>query len=193
MHRSIFRLSRPLKAVVYLSFLALLVTGVVFLYAQPRIEEEAWEKVPRQMLKIHGGAAMIALMVLGAVSLHVKRGWKAKKNRLSGVLLLAVNAFLIVTGYGLYYAGDEAWREWMSRWHGWIGLGTFVLLPAHVLAGRIIMKRWQRRKHPDAPGHAFRTHILEPAVRWGSAKLTGSCLRRRPARICALLRTPCPP
>ncbi|MEO8350491.1 MAG: hypothetical protein ABI680_02100 [Chthoniobacteraceae bacterium] len=146
MQRSTIRLSRPLQAAVYVTFGALLLTGVGWMLAQNHLDEEVWEKIPRWLLKIHGGAAMAALLVLGALTLHVKRGWKAGKNRLSGALLIALNAFLIVTGYGLYYAGGEEMRAWLSRWHTWIGVGTFVLLPAHVVAGRLIIRRLHRRK-----------------------------------------------
>jgi hypothetical protein len=153
MPRSSFRLSRPLKAVVYLSFLVLLATGAGWMYAQGRLEEEGWETIPRLLMKVHGGAAMVALLVLGTLTAHVKRGWKAQKNRLSGVVLLGVNAFLIVTGYGLYYAGGEELRAWLSRWHGWIGLAAGVLLPAHVLIGRMIIRALHHQRHPGIPTH----------------------------------------
>jgi hypothetical protein len=149
MQRSTFRLSRPLQVVVYLSFSVLLVTGAGWMYAQGRLEEEGWEAIPRLLMKIHGGGAMAALLVLGALTPHVKRAWKADKNRLSGVVLLAVNVFLIVTGYGLYYTGGEELRAWFSHWHAWIGLGLSVLLPAHVIAGRLIIRALHRRRHPE--------------------------------------------
>ena len=149
MQRSSFRLNRPFKAAVYLSFAALLATGAAWLYAQGRLEDQGGETLPRLLMKIHGGAAMVALIVLGALTAHIRRGWKADKNRLSGALLIAVNAFLIVTGYGLYYAGGETLREWLSRWHAWIGLGSGVLLPAHVIAGRLIIRALHRRRHPE--------------------------------------------
>src|SRR5690349_18519815 len=116
MQRSSFRLSWPLQGTVYFVFGVLLITGAGWMYAQPRVEEEGWEKIPRLLLKVHGGAAMIGLFLLGALTLHIKRGWLAKRNRLSGVVLIAANAFLIVSGYGLYYASDEALREWFSHW-----------------------------------------------------------------------------
>ena len=37
-------------------------------------------------------------------------------------------------------------RAWLIRWHGWIGLGTLVLLPTHVIVGRIIIRRLHNRK-----------------------------------------------
>ena len=149
MQRSTFRLNRPFKAVVYLSFGGLLLTGTGWMYAQGRLADPGWEPIPRLLMKIHGGAAMLALLVLGALTVHIRRGWKADKNRLSGALLIAVNLFLIVTGYGLYYAGGEALREWLSHWHAWIGLVSGGLLPAHVLAGRLIIRALHRRRHPE--------------------------------------------
>ncbi len=155
MRRSTFRLNRPFKALVYLSFGALLLTGAWWMYAQARPDGLHWVALPRLLMKIHGGAAMLALLVLGALTAHIRRGWKADKNRLSGALLIAVNVFLIVTGYGLYYAGGEALREWLSRWHAWIGLGSGVLLPAHVAAGRLIIRALHRRRHPELSSRPF--------------------------------------
>jgi hypothetical protein len=149
MQRSTFRLSRRLQTVVYLSFATLLLTGAAWMYAQGRLEDEGWETIPRLLMKTHGGAAMIALLVIGALAPHVKRAWKADRNRLSGAVLLGVNAFLIITGYGLYYAGGEQLRAWLSRWHAWIGLAVGLLLPAHVIAGRLIIRAAHRRRHPE--------------------------------------------
>src|SRR4051812_37345140 len=151
MQRSTFRLSRPFQGMVYLSFGVLLATGAAWMYAQGRLEDEGWETIPRLLMKIHGGAAMVGLLVLGALTAHVMRGWKAARNRLSGAVLVAANGFLLGTGYGLYYAGGEALRAWISRWHSWIGLGLGVLLPAHVIAGRLIMRALHRQRHPELP------------------------------------------
>lgn len=93
---------------------------------------------------------MLALLVLGALKSHIARAWKAGMNRLSGAFLIAVNGFLIVTGYGLYYSGSEELRAWLSRWHAWIGLGIFVVLPAHAIAGRLIIHRRHARKFSTA-------------------------------------------
>jgi len=146
MQRSSFHLSRPFQAAVYVSSGALLLTGAGWMFAHARTDEQEWASIPPLLMKIHGGAAMLALLVLGALVTHIRRAWKANTNRLSGALLIALNAFLIVTGYGLYYAGDEGLRAWLSRWHAWIGLGTFILLPAHVIAGWIIIRRLHARK-----------------------------------------------
>lgn len=156
MQRSTFRLSRPFKALVYLAFGLLILTGAGWMYAQGRLEDEGWQTIPRQLMKAHGAVAMLALLVTGALTPHVKRGWKANRNRLSGAILVATLVFLIVTGYGLYYTGDEALREWCSHWHAWIGLGLGAILPAHVIAGRWIMRALHRQRHPEAPSRVGR-------------------------------------
>lgn len=153
MQRSSFRLSLPFKVTVYLGFGALLITGAAWLYAQGRLDDPGWETVPRTLMKVHGGAAMLGLLLLGALTAHVKRGWKANRNRLSGVILIAANVFLIVSGYALYYAGDENLRAWFSRWHGWIGLSLGLLLPGHVIVGRLIMRALHRQRHPELSPH----------------------------------------
>ncbi len=157
MKRSSFRLNRPLKAAVYLTFGLLLLTGAVWMYAQSRLEEESWEKVPRVLMQIHGGLAMLSMITLGSLTAHVRRGWSADKNRLSGVVLLGICGFLIVTGYGLYYAGGEDLRAWCSRWHWWVGVGLGIILPAHVIAGRLIIRALHDRRHPikSPPGKSL--------------------------------------
>ena len=148
MTRSGLHLSRRFQAAVYVSFGALLLTGAAWLYAQGQLEDgSVWEKLPHQLLVVHGGAAMVALLVLGALSRHVAHGWKARKNRASGALLLAVNAFLVLTGYGLYYASGETVRAWLSRWHAWVGLTLGLLLPIHVALGWLV-----RRARTSRPG-----------------------------------------
>jgi hypothetical protein len=60
------------------------------------------------LLEGHGGLAMAGLLVLGAVwVLHVRRGWRARRNRRSGGALVAFLGILILTGWALYYVADE--------------------------------------------------------------------------------------
>jgi cation transport ATPase len=139
MKRSKLRLNPLTELFVYLIFGLLLITGVVWMFAQARLEEG--NQVSSLMLKLHGAGAMAALILLGALINHVRKGWKARKNRASGLTLLLVVGFLVVTGYGLYYSGDEQLRTLISQWHAWIGLGLFLLVPAHVLIGRALRRK----------------------------------------------------
>jgi hypothetical protein len=75
------------------------------------------------LLMAHGGAAMLTLMLLGALfPLHIFRAWRAKKNRLTGIIMIACNAMLIATAFGLYYLASETLRPWARGFRG-----TFVL------------------------------------------------------------------
>ena len=116
------------------------------MFVHQRIENLAFEHIPRLMLQIHGGAAMLTLVVLGALFGHVQRGWKARQNRLSGSVLLGVNGLLALSGYGLYYASDEGLRDFLSQWHARIGLSVAGLLVLHVVTGRIQIRRLASRK-----------------------------------------------
>jgi hypothetical protein len=136
------RLSLFTEFFVYLVFGLLLGTGIVWMFAQAWLGEG--NHVSSLMLSVHGGAAMVALILLGALIGHMRNGWKARKNQASGLTLVLLILFLVVTGYGLYYAGDEQLRSLISQWHAWIGLALFALLPAHVLIGRASRRKSKR-------------------------------------------------
>jgi len=79
------------------------------------------------LLRLHGAAAMVLLVLAGAaIALHVPGAWRERKNRLTGALLAGALGALALTGYFLYYAGDEALRS-AAGWSHW-GLG--LALPA---------------------------------------------------------------
>jgi uncharacterized membrane protein YbhN (UPF0104 family) len=67
---------------------------------------------------------------------HVKFAWRAKRNRRTGSTLLIIFGFLILTGYRLYYAGDERLRAWTSDSHLYVGLALPLLIALHVWRGK---------------------------------------------------------
>jgi hypothetical protein len=141
-------LSAFARSTVYGIFGILIVTGIAWMYAQLRVEDPVWEYIPNLLMKIHGAVAMLALILLGYLFKHIKIGWRMKKNRTSGLGVLFVYVFLIVSGYSLYYAGDENSRTFISRWHSWIGIATMVVLALHVIIGRSIrLHRESRARH----------------------------------------------
>jgi hypothetical protein len=89
-------------------------------------------------LRVHGLAAMLALLVLGSlVRGHIRMGWNVRRNRLSGAILVGANCVLIATGWGLYYVSSEIARPWISLVHWTLGLALAVAVAAHVfLAAR---------------------------------------------------------
>jgi len=103
-----------------------------------RDSAQAW------LLRIHGAAAFASLIVLGALlPVHVKRAWRAVKNRRSGAVLLAFVATQVVTGYALYYA-DEGLRTLAGQIHFALGLTLPALLVIHIVIGRRITGRRAR-------------------------------------------------
>ncbi len=98
---------------------------------------EIWQQVAASMLMIHGGVAMLTLMALGAlIPVHFLRAWRAGNNLVSGSIMAAFNALLIVTAFGLYYLGSEAVRPWVSWIHIVAGLCVSSMFPIHILLGR---------------------------------------------------------
>ncbi|MES2181271.1 MAG: hypothetical protein V4493_04135, partial [Pseudomonadota bacterium] len=87
------------------------------------------------ILMAHGVSAYLFVLLFGAVlPTHIKVAWKAKRNRISGGLMIAVMSLLLVSGLFLYYA-DETRNA--ALWVHWIiGGGLVLLFPFHFIAGR---------------------------------------------------------
>ena len=133
------RLDRIFRYALYAAFAVLVVTGAVWLVADllKDSDSEFWQEAAATLLMVHGGGAMITLMMLGAlVPVHMRYGWRKQKNLVTGITTATVNAALIVTAFGLYYLGSEAVRPWMSDVHTALGLAIPVLLVAHIWWGR---------------------------------------------------------
>ena len=132
------RLKSAFRFALYAAFAALFVSGAAWLVADRWKEtSELAQEAAADLLMVHGATAMVALLLLGAlVPLHVQRGWRAARNRIAGAAMVTFNAVLIVTAFGLYYAGSETLRPWMSDVHLWVGLAFPLLLLIHVVLGR---------------------------------------------------------
>ncbi|MEO8630420.1 MAG: hypothetical protein ABI612_20325 [Betaproteobacteria bacterium] len=88
-------------------------------------------------LRLHGGAAMIVLIVLGSLlPIHIRRGWHQRKNIPAGVTLTTLAVVLIASGYALYYFGGEEARAAISAAHWLIGLTTPLVIVWHIWSGR---------------------------------------------------------
>jgi hypothetical protein len=134
------RLDPRFRFAIYAAFCLLFVTGAAWLLADQLKESptsgEAWQLAGAYLLMMHGGGAMITLMLLGAlVPLHIRHGWRGRRNRLAGAAVLACNGLLILSSFGLYYAGSEALRPWLSSVHTVFGLGLPIIWCLHVIIG----------------------------------------------------------
>jgi hypothetical protein len=134
------RLRTSFRYPLYAAFAALVLTGAVWLAADRQKDvagDEIWQQIAANMLMIHGGTAMLTLLLLGAlVPLHVQRSWRGGRNLVSGSVMAAFNAVLIVTAFGLYYLGSEAVRPFMSWIHLGAGFSLALMLPLHIWLGR---------------------------------------------------------
>lgn len=147
------KLSRRHRTWVYSIFLLAFFSGftrIILRYAIPKSLQigNVVHVLKLLALKVHGAAAMLVLVILGTlIPLHMKRGWTVKLNRSNGIVLISVNLGLITTGYLLYYAGGETFRNISS----WIHMTLGVLLPGflvwHIAEGRLSRKKRQLSKN----------------------------------------------
>jgi uncharacterized membrane protein YbjE (DUF340 family) len=136
--KTLMRIDPQFRRAIYAAFAVLFVTGGVWLIADALKEsKEFWQQMAANLLMVHGGAAMVTLMLLGAlIPLHLRRAWRARKNRVTGTVMATFNIVLIVTAFGLYYSGSDVVRLWTSRVHYGLGLMLPVLFLIHVVSGR---------------------------------------------------------
>jgi hypothetical protein len=158
---STLRLDRRLRRSLYAAFAVLFVTGAAWVLAD-RLKDSAdgefWQATIANTLMLHGGAAMVTLLLLGAIfPIHVARAWRGRLNRVSGSIMVAGNAVLIVTAFGLYYLGAETLRPWASDVHIVTGTALPALIAFHIWLGR------RRSKNRVAAARS----VSPPALRTG--------------------------
>ena len=134
------RLNSPFRYALYTALAVLFATGTAWLVAdqlKDAPDSETWQSIGATLLMLHGGAAMVTLMLFGALfPLHIHRSWRGQTNQIMGVLMLAVSAVLIATAFGLYYLGSDTARPWLSSIHTDVGLALPALLLVHIVVGR---------------------------------------------------------
>jgi hypothetical protein len=134
------RLDPVFRYAFYATVATLFLTGAVWLVAdrlKDSADSEFWQRTAATLLMLHGGGAMVTLLMLGAlVPAHMRYGWRADKNLVTGITMCAANILLIVTAFGLYYLGSETVRPWMSDVHTAFGLAAPALLVGHIWWGR---------------------------------------------------------
>jgi len=115
-------------------------TGLVWLLAdwqKVRTEGDEWQAIAAWLLAAHGGGAMVTLLLLGALlPIHASRAWRWKRNRVSGAIMITLNAVLVTTSFGLYYTASEVLRPWISNLHLFVGLSLPAFLIMHIALGR---------------------------------------------------------
>lgn len=112
-------------------------TGVVVLWARyfgrrdgPFGLQNHWIEFPARAA--HGFVVLLFLLALGSlVPLHIGAGWRTGSRRNSALALVVPAILLIVTGWGIYYAGGETLRQGLSWTHSALGVSLLPLLFLH--------------------------------------------------------------
>ena len=145
-----FTLPAWLRRLVYLTGAACLATGGAWLLLHSFGQvDRGFGPEPSALehpaLVLHGVAAAALVWCFGAVWLgHVRRAWHRGFNRRGGGTMVALMAWLVVSGLGLYYLADEQWRAATSLGHWTLGLLAAAWLPLHILRGRRAVRRAAR-------------------------------------------------
>ena len=148
------RLSRRHKIAFYGILAVVFATGAIWawLHYFARSENDFGpSRTETWMLTVHGLVAAASLLIIGTLlPLHVKSAWRAQRNRSNGILMLAVTSLLILTGYCLYYIGNERFRSWTSWTHLIVGLALPAFLIIHIWRGRATRNLKRSRHHSPA-------------------------------------------
>lgn len=136
-----FQLGRRQRRLFYLAFVTLLLSGLFWAWLHRLDETEtsgsSWRGWTPRLMTIHGGAAVGFVLLLGTLLPgHVRHSWRAGRNRPNGVFFLSAVGVLTITGYALYYLGDETARRICSDIHFWLGVAFPLLLVWHIRSGR---------------------------------------------------------
>jgi hypothetical protein len=137
---------------VYLSVAFLTLTGIGWLLldrfgkVQGEFGPESNPALP-WLLLAHGALAYAFLVIAAMlVPVHMRLGWNALRNRISGLTLVGIGVFLALTGLVLYYASAEGFRGLSSTLHWVIGLALPIALAIHVVRGKASAAAPKRRR-----------------------------------------------
>ena len=93
------------------------------------------------MLRVHGFAMIASVVGIGSLlAAHIAKGWQYRRQRLIGIFLLTLVGLLILTGYLLYYVGDDEQRWLISVVHWSVGLLLPTIFITHYRQGRSIRR-----------------------------------------------------
>lgn len=135
-------MSKLQRASLYVAGFAVFASGLAWLglhYFGSPSGEMVFARNPMEpwALRLHGAAAMAILVVLGALlPTHVRPAWRNRLNVATGLSMLNAAGVLVLTGWGLYYVGDEALRAGLSLAHWLVGIAALPLLVVHIGLGR---------------------------------------------------------
>jgi heme A synthase len=101
---------------------------------------------------LHVAASFVVFAFSGALwAVHIRRGWKMRLNRASGITLVSLILSLLLSGVGIYYLGGEISSAVASLSHTALGVAAGLCFAIHFVRGRAIKAAAQAR---DEAGQA---------------------------------------
>jgi hypothetical protein len=125
------------RLAVYLVLGALWLSGCVWLLLDEFFESRGpfgvsphpWEGA---ILALHGILAIISTFLFGWLTArHVLARWPGRLRRLSGATLAMFFALLTLSGFALFFIGDDRWQRLSAVAHDALGLGVLVFAIQH--------------------------------------------------------------
>jgi len=96
---------------------------------------------------LHAAGGFVLMLLMGALwSLHMRSGWRRRRQRASGSMLGGLLLALALSAVAIYYLGDEALGNWAAGLHLVLGLTLVGPLGWHWLHGH-------RAAHRQRNGH----------------------------------------
>jgi len=137
------RLSPAGQAAISLLLLLSLVSGVMIWRGKSiQAQELASPDWLHGAVVLHGALNPFLCVLFGyLLCQHIRVGWQMRANLVSGFLMEAAFAGLILTGAGLYYAGSAEWRERLEWAHRIMGILLPLALASHWIAGLLWAKK----------------------------------------------------
>jgi len=142
MHLIKLRMHLSLRRSLYCALAVSLCTGVAFYILSRWVEVEGEfgpQKHPWQfpLLKIHGAAAFLMLMGIGAMfAQHVPAAWRTRRSRPLGIVIIVALSFMAISAWCLYYIANDQWRPILGTVHAVVGVSLPILLTFHIVGGR---------------------------------------------------------
>ncbi len=130
-------LSRSRIRIVYTISLGLWLTGAVWLLSHYfMVQEGEFGPLPHPLefwsIAAHGAFGFASLWLFGLLwSMHIPAGWRSFRRRWSGGVMFGVTAFLVVSGYLLYYLGNAEMISVVATLHWVVGIACPALLLLH--------------------------------------------------------------
>ena len=124
------QLSRTRRIAVYAIAGGVWLTGALWVLLHYFFMSEGqFGRAPHPMeswsLAAHGALAFASLWLFGLLwGVHIPAGWRASRRRWTGGIIFAFAAWFVITGYLLYYIGDDDWRDVTILAHWIMGLAA---------------------------------------------------------------------